>query len=110
MACTGITPKRKTVLKIINYLRAEGRLKSTFDPVTGDLIVYEIDGLRLFDSSVPSLPNQIQSVSQYQNTSYIPQETSSPTGPNTQYKICPYCGTAVPPGANFCPNCGATLR
>ena len=102
--------KEKTVYKILNYLRAEGRLKSTFDPATGDLIVYEIDGFRPFDNFSQYPPNApMPTTPQYQNNTNAYQNVSSQRPPETTYPICPYCGTIVPPDSKFCPNCGASL-
>ena len=111
----GLTEKR--VKKILRFLKAEGRLKSTFDPTTGDLIVYEIDGHRTYEYTnqaqpmQPTMPRVQQpvppsypSVSKHHNA--MPQQQ----GYNARYTICPYCGTIVPPDAKFCPNCGATLK
>jgi len=103
--------KEKYVLRVLNYLRAEGRLKSTFDPNTGDLIVYEIDGFRPFDAeSQTGLGNQIPPAPRYQPAVSNSSNIRPSQIPNIQYPICPYCGTAVPPDARFCPNCGATLQ
>lgn len=32
------------------------------------------------------------------------------SGPPTSIPFCVYCGTAMPPGASFCPACGKAAR
>jgi len=103
--------KEKTVLRILTYLKAEGRLKSTYDPATGDLIVYEIDGFKPFERGTPSPTiSQIQQPQLYQTDTNPPQNQYLQGPPEISYPICPYCGAVVPPEARFCPNCGASLK
>jgi len=103
--------KEKTVLRILTYLKAEGRLKSTFDPATGDLIVYEIDGFRPFERGVqPPAGTHLPQPQPYQGNLNASPRQSPQRLPEVQYPICPYCGAVIPPDARFCPNCGASLQ
>lgn len=100
--------KEHQLKKVIRYLKAEGRLKSTFDPQSGDLVVYEVDGIPVMGQPGPYPPAAVPMQSQMQ-----PQMTSKPepTVQDSVYsqKFCPYCGTIVPKDAKFCPTCGASL-
>lgn len=79
--------------RIINSLRAEEKLKAHFDPNSGELIIYEVDG------TVPGEPALSTN-----------QAITSPHVVANDYKVCPYCGNLVPKDAKFCTNCGASLE
>jgi len=93
---------RRKILKIINYLRSDGRLKATFDPNTGELVIYEVDGVR---PVIPEISGE-----QYQPMPTMQMPISSESGQTLSYKVCPYCGSAAPLNAKFCPNCGASIE
>ncbi len=87
---------RSRVLRLVNALRAEGRLKAHFDPKTGDLIVFEVDGV---------VPGQVPAPQQQPLAQPVTPVQPQPV----DYKICPYCGNLVPKDAKFCTFCGASL-
>jgi hypothetical protein len=83
--------KNKTKREIV-HLRAEGRLKASFDPDTGDILIIEVDGL--------------------------PPEVFDPFSTEEEFKdklkpsdlnYCSHCGSIVKPGDQFCNNCGSLI-
>jgi hypothetical protein len=82
--------KEKEVKEIIVDLRTEGRLKASFDPESGDVMVMEVQG------QIP--------------ISAIPVDETTPAATKTQEGYCQYCGSIIKPGDQFCNNCGSALR
>ncbi|MGQ4913522.1 MAG: zinc ribbon domain-containing protein [Candidatus Asgardarchaeia archaeon] len=103
---TGISARH--LRKIIAYLRAEGGLKATFDTETGELFVYEVDGIPVGHAAV--YPATSISTQQIDMTATQPQISQQPPPElPSELKFCPYCGSTVPKAAKFCPYCGASL-
>ncbi|NHJ46222.1 MAG: zinc-ribbon domain-containing protein [Asgard group archaeon] len=84
--------KNKTKREIV-HLRAEGRLKASFDPDTGDILVIEVDGLppEIFD---PLTADK--------------EEFKDKLKPS-DLNYCTHCGSIVKPDNQFCNNCGSYL-
>ncbi|MBN1330198.1 MAG: hypothetical protein JXA54_12055 [Candidatus Heimdallarchaeota archaeon] len=90
----------KSVKDMIIDLRTEGKLKASFDPESGDIIVFEVKGIQppagaLFVSSV-ELPKSIE-------------EIPSPKALKEE-GYCPYCGSMVNEKDRFCNNCGSAIE
>jgi len=75
--------KEDDVRDAIVDLRTEGKINSTFDHTSGEVIIGK-------ETS--------------QTTSQPVIETEG-----VAQKFCPYCGEKIPTGAVFCPNCGSSL-
>ena len=43
-------------------------------------------------------------------TPYVEPEIEVKEVPSITYRYCPYCGSQLPPGAKFCPRCGAAIE
>lgn len=82
--------KEKEVKEIVVDLRTEGRLKASFDPESGDIMVLEAGG------QTP-----------------VSVSTSDATAPSVAAKTkdgyCQYCGSLVKPDDRFCNNCGSAM-
>ncbi|WP_287586104.1 zinc ribbon domain-containing protein, partial [Candidatus Borrarchaeum sp.] len=75
--------KEDDVRDAIVDLRTEGRIKTTFDHASGEVII----GTET-SQTTPQPVIETESVAQ---------------------KFCPYCGEKIPSGSVFCPNCGSSL-
>jgi hypothetical protein len=83
--------REKDVKEIVVDLRTEGRLKASFDPESGDIMVLEVQGQAPVSASVPSI-----------------SEASTPSV-KAKEGYCQYCGSLVKPGDRFCNNCGSAI-
>ncbi|MHA1124306.1 MAG: zinc-ribbon domain-containing protein [Candidatus Heimdallarchaeota archaeon] len=89
--------KRKIKGFIIN-LRADGKLRASFEPETGDVLILEVDGeppIAIVPMSSSGLPEHEEKYKDKQ----IPKE----------HDYCSYCGSMLKPGDQFCNNCGSFL-
>ncbi|NHK32715.1 MAG: zinc-ribbon domain-containing protein [Asgard group archaeon] len=89
--------KNKTKKAII-HLRAEGKLKASFEPVTGDVLVLEVDG-ELPMAVVPMSSSGLIEHEEKYKDKQIPKDLN----------YCSYCGSIVKPEDQFCNNCGTYL-
>jgi len=89
--------EKKTQATIVN-LRAEGRLKASFDPKTGDVLVFEIDG-ELPIAVVPMSSSGLPEHEEKYKDKQIPKE----------HVYCTYCGSIVKPDDRYCNSCGSYL-
>ena len=83
---------------IIVDLRAEGKLKASFEPETGDVLVLEVKGeppMAIVPMSTSGLPEHEEKYKDKQ----LPKD----------HNYCAYCGSIVKPGDKFCNNCGSYL-
>ncbi|MHA1186854.1 MAG: zinc-ribbon domain-containing protein [Candidatus Heimdallarchaeota archaeon] len=90
--------KRK-IKRFIVSLRAEGRIKVSFEPETGDVLVFEVDGeppIAIVPMSSSGLPEHEAKFKDKQ----IPKE----------YDYCSYCGSMLKPEDQFCNNCGSYVK
>ncbi|MHA1737719.1 MAG: zinc ribbon domain-containing protein [Candidatus Heimdallarchaeota archaeon] len=86
--------KRK-VQSLIVDLRADCRIRASFEPVTGDVLILEVDGLppiAIVPMSSSGLPEHEEKFKDKQ----IPKE----------HDYCSYCGSILKSNAQFCTNCG----
>ena len=86
--------KRK-VQSLIVDLRADGRIRASFEPVSGDVLILEVDGLppiAIVPMSSSGLPEHEEKFKDKQ----IPKE----------HDYCSYCGSILKSNAQFCTNCG----
>ena len=87
--------KRK-VQSLIVDLRADGRIRASFEPVTGDVLILEVDDLppiAIVPMSSSGLPEHEEKFKDKQ----IPKE----------HDYCSYCGNILKSEAQFCTNCGS---
>ena len=89
----------KNVKEIIVDLRTEGRLKASFDPESGDVIVLEVRGQPPAGVELP----------EPQIDAPVGEMTASMKSIKSQ-GYCPYCGIMVKTDDKFCNNCGAALE
>lgn len=89
--------KNKTK-KAIVHLRAEGRLKASFEPITGDVLILEVDGEPPF-AIVPMSSSGLPEHEEKFKDKRIPKDL----------KYCSYCGSIVKSEDQFCNNCGSYL-
>ena len=90
--------KRKTKGLIID-LRADERLKASFEPKTGDLLILEVDGeppIAIVPVSSSGLPEHEEKYKDYR----IPKDK----------KYCSHCGSIVKSEDQFCNNCGSYIN
>ncbi len=83
---------------IIIDLRAEGKLKASFEPRTGDVLVLEVNGeppITIVPMSSSGLPEHEE---KYKDKR-IPKDQN----------YCSYCGSIVKPEDKFCNNCGSYI-
>jgi len=88
----------KQTKDIIVDLRTEGKLKASFEPETGDVLVFEVNGvppIAIVPMSSSGLPEHEVKYKDKQ----IPRDL----------KYCQYCGSIVNPNDRFCNNCGSDL-
>lgn len=91
--------QQKDVKEIIVDLRTEGRLKASFDPESGDVMILEVSGqppIVVTPVSSSGLPEHEEAISGIK-----------PLSANQGY--CQYCGSMVKPEDRFCNNCGSAL-
>jgi hypothetical protein len=83
---------------IIVDLRSEGKLKASFEPETGDVLVIEVKGeppIAVVPMSSSGLPEHEEKFKDKR----IPKD----------HNYCSYCGSIVKPEDQFCNNCGSYL-
>jgi hypothetical protein len=88
----------KKTKDIIVDLRSEGKLKASFEPVTGDVLVLEVNGeppIAIVPMSSSGLPEHEEKFKDKR----IPKDLN----------YCSYCGSIVKPDDQFCNNCGSYL-
>lgn len=91
--------QEKDVKEIIVDLRTEGRLKASFDPESGDVMILEVTGQSSFavtPVSSSGLPGHEEAISNLKSVS-------------SDQGYCQYCGSMVKPGDRFCNNCGSAI-
>ncbi|NHJ46144.1 MAG: hypothetical protein FK733_00015 [Asgard group archaeon] len=87
--------KRK-VQRLIVDLRADGRIRASFEPISGDVLILEVDGeppIAIVPMSSSGLPEHEEKYKDKQ----IPKE----------HDYCSYCGSILKTNAQFCTNCGS---
>jgi hypothetical protein len=83
----------------IAYLRAEGRLRASYEPETGDVLVLEVDSappIAVVPMSSSGLPEHEEKYKDYR----VP----------TDKNYCSHCGSIVKPEDKFCNNCGSFIN
>jgi len=83
---------------IIIDLRTEGKLKASFEPETGDVLVLKVKGeppIAIVPMSSSGLPEHEAKYKDKQ----LPKE----------HNYCSYCGSIAKPEDKFCNNCGSYL-
>ncbi|MCE7745671.1 MAG: zinc ribbon domain-containing protein [Candidatus Heimdallarchaeota archaeon] len=90
--------EKQTKNAIIN-LRAIGKLKASFEPGTGDLLVIEVDGKppKTFISMTSS---DLEEYEEGYKDKQVPKDKN----------YCSYCGSIVKEEDQFCNNCGTFLH
>ncbi|MHA1213320.1 MAG: zinc ribbon domain-containing protein [Candidatus Heimdallarchaeota archaeon] len=90
---------QKTVKEIIVDLRTEGKLKASFDPESGDVMILEVKG----QPPITGAP-----VATSKETAKI-----APALTHKEIKAqgyCPYCGSIISSSDRFCNNCGSAIE
>ncbi|MBK5112734.1 MAG: zinc ribbon domain-containing protein [Candidatus Heimdallarchaeota archaeon] len=90
--------REKKVKQLIVELRTEGKLKASFEPATGDVLVFEIKGdpvMAVVPVSSSGLPEHEEKYKDKQ----IPKE----------HHYCSHCGSIVRPCDQFCNTCGSYM-
>ena len=103
---TELKMKPKDVKEIIVDLRAEGKLKASFDPESGDVVIFEVKGQAPAGVVIPEPTTSDTSVK-------IVSESEKPTPLMENIKsqgYCPYCGSKIQKSDKFCVNCGSALE
>ncbi|MBD3192231.1 MAG: zinc-ribbon domain-containing protein [Candidatus Heimdallarchaeota archaeon] len=98
--------KEKEIKEIIIDLRTAGRLKASFDPESGEVVVLEVGG---------RAPREIpMSMEPGEPSRKLPgKEEEAVTDSLDSIKArgyCPYCGSKVQKKDRFCITCGAALE
>ncbi|NHJ04554.1 MAG: zinc-ribbon domain-containing protein [Candidatus Heimdallarchaeota archaeon] len=97
--------KEKDIKEIIVDLRTEGKLKASFDPESGDVVILEVKGLpptgtRFSEEATPSAKVTISQ-----------EEDITPAMENIRAQgYCPYCGSKIQAQDKFCITCGSALQ
>ena len=91
--------EKQTKNLIIN-LRAIGKLKASFEPGTGDLLVIEVDG---------KPPETFISMPSTELPKYDLEEYKDKQVPRDK-DYCSFCGSMVKENDQFCNNCGSFLQ
>lgn len=97
--------KDKDIKEIIVDLRTEGKLKASFDPESGDVVILELKGLpptgaTFSEEAIPSAKVTISQV-----------EEITPAMENIKAQgYCPYCGSKIQVQDKFCITCGSALQ
>ncbi len=89
----------KQTKDIIVDLRADGKLRASFEPESGDVLVLEVNGeppMAIVPMSSSGLPEHEEKYKDKQ----IPKDNH----------YCSYCGSIVRPEDQFCNNCGSYLH
>ncbi|MFW9924310.1 MAG: zinc-ribbon domain-containing protein [Candidatus Thorarchaeota archaeon] len=89
----------KRVKSLIIDLRTEGRLRASFEPETGDVLILDIDGnppSAVVPMSSSGLPEHEEKYKHLQ----VPRDQN----------YCPHCGSIVKPESQYCNNCGSYLK
>ncbi|HUU78386.1 MAG TPA: zinc-ribbon domain-containing protein [candidate division Zixibacteria bacterium] len=96
--------KDKDIKEIIVDLRTEGKLKASFDPESGDVVILEIKGLPPTGAKISeATPSAKVTISQY--------EEVTPAMENIRAQgYCPYCGSKIQDQDRFCITCGSALQ
>jgi len=89
--------EKKTKAAIVD-LRTEGKLKASFEPDTGDVLVFEVNGEPVM-AVVPVSSSGLPEHEEKYKHKHIPKE----------HDYCQYCGSIVKPDSQFCNNCGSFL-
>lgn len=88
--------RKRKIKGLIVELRTEGKLRASFEPATGDVLVFDVNGeppLAVVPMSSSGLPEHEE---KYKHK-HIPSE----------HHYCQYCGSIVKPDDKYCNNCGS---
>jgi len=97
---------KRTLKEMIVDLRAEGKLKASFDPESGEVIVFEIKGAPPIGVTVPQTTNASKKIDQIDDVAAI-----TPAMQNIKDQgYCPYCGSKTTTKDKFCVTCGSALQ
>lgn len=87
--------KRKTKQLIVE-LRTDGKLRASFEPTTGDVLIFEVNG-EPPSAVVPMSSSGLPEHEEKYKHLHIPDE----------HHYCQYCGSIVKPDDQYCNNCGS---
>ena len=95
--------QKKDIKSLIVDLRTDGKLKASFDPESGDVIVLEVDG------KAPSGATPYPVTDSTTTPSEMDDLTTSLKNIKSQ-GYCPYCGSRIQANDKFCVTCGAAME
>ncbi|MEA2069816.1 MAG: PCI domain-containing protein [Asgard group archaeon] len=97
--------KKDEVKEIIVDLRAQGEIKASFDPESGDVVVLAVRGHLVSEPTPGQAPEELPRSPAEQ----IAEDEKSLKEIKSQ-GYCPYCGSRIRSSDKFCINCGASLN
>ncbi len=96
--------KKRELKEIIVDLRAEGKLKASFDPESGEVVVFEVKGQSPIGTAAPPEKSS-KKVSEPEGIEITPvMQHIQDQG------YCPYCGSKATKKDKFCVTCGSALQ
>lgn len=97
--------KKRELKEMIVDLRAEGKLKASFDPESGEVVVFEVKGQPPTGTKAPSPVNVSKKISEPESIEITPvMQNIKDQG------YCPYCGSRATDKDKFCVTCGSALQ
>ncbi len=97
--------KKRDLKEMIVDLRAEGKLKASFDPESGEVVVFEVKGQPPIGVATPPPVNTSKKMSELEGIEI------TPVMQNIQDQgYCPYCGSRATSKDKFCVTCGSALQ
>ena len=101
--------KIRDLKEIIVDLRAEGKLKASFDPESGEVVVFEVKGMQPSGGTTVTSPPpaEVNASKKYEEMKEV---EITPVMQNIKDQgYCPYCGSKVSDKDKFCVTCGSAL-
>ena len=96
--------KEKDIKEIIVDLRTEGKLKASFDPESGEVVVLEVKGQLPVGAPMSAPTPSAKAIATEEELITPAMESIKAQG------YCPYCGLKVQTQDKFCLNCGSALQ
>ncbi|MHA1923106.1 MAG: PCI domain-containing protein [Candidatus Heimdallarchaeota archaeon] len=96
--------KEKEVKEIIVDLRTDNKIKASFEPETGDVIVLSVKGQAPAGGVLVANPDEVVAPTPVGEPVMVSESSIKDQG------YCPYCGSRIQGSDQYCVTCGSALE
>ncbi|MHA1356462.1 MAG: hypothetical protein ACTSR1_14970 [Candidatus Heimdallarchaeota archaeon] len=96
--------EEKEVKEIIVDLRTDNKIKASFEPETGDVIVLSVKGQAPAGGVLVANPDEVVAPTPVGEPVMVSESSIKDQG------YCPYCGSRIQGSDQYCVTCGSALE